>query len=210
MNPPQMGHNSNNNNHHHHHHHYQVPHHVCSSTPTPIYAVSNVIHNNCNPNVKNISQVQMNAPLQLQIPVTSATPSLTSGNGSNNTRSGSQASSGYQSQSPVLEGEDKSKCQNIKEEKVICPPVHHAKMSGSAQNKRRPEHIYSNNNNQHIKNVVITNGSSSIDKSLNFSNPAFNRSKCGSQSVDDLSSLGVDHAKDSGYKRRYKDFLKIF
>jgi hypothetical protein len=153
-------------------HQYQVP----SAGGTPIYAVSNVIHNNANPNVKNISQLNANwnnnpqHPLKLQIPNGAPTQLML-----NNPRSGSQASSGYQSQSPVLEGEDKNK-------------------------KLQP--------NQNI-NIQIINANrgvadnSDAGKALQFNNPVFNR-KSGSQSVDDLSSLGVDLIHESVYKRRYE------
>jgi len=152
-------------------HQYQVP-----NVGTPIYAVSNVIHNNANPNVKNISQLNTNwsgnghqLPLQLQIPNMNPTQLML-----NNQRSGSQASSGYQSQSPVLEGEDKNKKLQAKE-----------------------------NINIHISNLNksrICEGTEAVT-ALTFSNPVFTR-KSGSQSVDDLSSLGVDLITDTGYRRR--------
>lgn len=158
---------------------------MANATPTPIYAVSSVIHNNSNPNVKNISQVQMNLngncigptgngmppyPLQLQIP--HVNPNQI---GINNPRSGSQASSGYQSQSPVLEGDDKA--------------------------NKKSSHI-KDQINAHINNINMrATEMQDATTALTFNNPVFNR-KVGSQSVDDLSIVGVEKKDDTAYPRR--------
>ncbi|ODM87508.1 hypothetical protein Ocin01_19175 [Orchesella cincta] len=139
-------------------HQYQIPHHIVNAAATPIYAVSSVIHNNSNPNVKNISQVQMNMngncngvpayPLQLQIP--HVNPNQI---GINNPRSGSQASSGYQSQSPVLEGEDKA--------------------------NKKTSHI-KDQINAHINNINLrATEMQDANHSFNFYNPVFNSRKGG-------------------------------
>ncbi|CAL8143768.1 unnamed protein product [Orchesella dallaii] len=162
-------------------HQYQIPHHIVNAAATPIYAVSSVIHNNSNPNVKNISQVQMNMngncngvpayPLQLQIP--HVNPNQI---GINNPRSGSQASSGYQSQSPVLEGEDKA--------------------------NKKTSHI-KDQINAHINNINLrATEMQDATTALTFNNPVFNSRKVGSQSVDDLSTVGVEKNEDAQYPRR--------
>lgn len=184
------------------HHQYQIPHQtvnaVNAAACTPIYAVSSVIHNNSNPNVKNISQVQMNCtsnnnpppyPLQLQIPShanvnMNVNPTTQfSNNNINNPRSGSQASSGYQSQSPVLEGSDDKA-------------------------KKASTHI-KDQINAHINNINMrATEMQDATTALTFNNPVFNtkvgRIGGGSQSVDDLSTVGVDKNNEemSGYPRR--------
>lgn len=175
-------------------HQYQVPHHV-NGTATPIYAVSSVIHNNSNPNVKNISHVQMNMngscggmgmgmvppyPLQLQIPHVNPSQIGVSSNNNNNQRSGSQASSGYQSQSPVLEGEDKSG------------------KKGSAASHIK-EQINAHINNINMRATEMQDAATA----LTFNNPVFNRKVGGSQSVDDLSTVGMEkNGEEMVYPRR--------
>lgn len=178
-------------------HQYHVPHHVVNGTATPIYAVTNVIHNNSNPNVKNISQVQMNMnggscggvgmgmtppyPLQLQIPHSNSNPVGIATGVNNNQRSGSQASSGYQSQSPVLEGDDKSG-------KKPQMPSSHIK-----------EQINAHINNINMRATEMQDATTA----LTFNNPVFNRKVGGSQSVDDLSIVGTENkAEEAVYPRR--------
>lgn len=156
-------------------HQYQVP-----VGPSPIYAVSSVLHNNANPNVKNISQMNNRnwvdnnnghqLALQLQIPQAAQPQTAVL---SNNHRSGSQASSGYQSQSPVLEGDDKTK-----------------KAAVNANINTQIGHPQSNNRDETGNTTALT-----------FTNPTFHR-KVGSHSVDNLSSLGVDFLNQSIVKRR--------
>lgn len=176
-------------------HQYQVPHHV-NGTTTPIYAVSSVIHNNSNPNVKNISHVQMNMngscggmgmgigvppyPLQLQIPHVNANQIGISNNINNNNRSGSQASSGYQSQSPVLEGDDKGK-----------------KLSSASSHIKDQINAHINNINMRATEMQ------DATTALTFNNPVFNRKVGGSQSVDDLSTVGMEkNGEEVVYPRR--------
>lgn len=160
-------------------HQYQVP---SAAGPMPIYAVSNVLHNNANPKVKNISQLSNGnwtdknghqLPLQLQIPngPPSQTPVL-----NNNNRSGSQASSGYQSQSPV---EDKTKKAAVNAN-IGIQSVH------QQQSSRTP-----------VAYGASENGA------LTFNNPVFHR-KSVSHSVDNLTSVGLDFNKEPVIiKRRY-------
>ncbi|CAG7716457.1 unnamed protein product [Allacma fusca] len=165
-------------------HQYQVPHHNnnncpnnSNSAPQPIYAVSNVIHNTSNPNVKNISQVHI-PPLQLQIPPVPTVLGLNSN--INNPRSGSQASSGYQSQSPVLEG-----C----EEKSKKTPNEHVN-DFKNQYRERKESSEKGSNQNSFNNANFENSNNN------------NNRKFGSQSVDDLSSLGVEPGDELGFKKR--------
>jgi hypothetical protein len=109
---------------------------------------------------------------------------LLGGSGGNNhsQRSGSQASSGYQSQSPVLEGEGKGK--------------------SNSQQMGRMSSLEQGGDNAGAQRQGQDNGGlGRVPTPLSFSNPGFTNRKSGSQSVDDLSSVGVEGGPDV-YKKR--------
>jgi len=177
-------------------HQYQIPGYSPSAIATPVYAVTNV-----NPNVKNISHVQLMStvsatasglplPLHLQIPAASQHP-LTHVV-LHNQRSGSQASSGYQSQSPVLEG-DKSKNSSPQMSSGGTSSLEaEGGKSGIPWTERK------DNSGSAVR--VVT--------PLSFSNPGFTDRKPGSQSVDDLSSVGQKEEIES--KKRYVKVESFF